>query len=103
MSNIRLMVTRGDAEKDKELREYETPFKEGMSLLDALLWIREKEDPSLGVRYSCRSANACKECMALVNGKPGYLCSIRATEGSTTTIEPLPKRPWVKDIVTIID
>ncbi len=103
MSTIQLNVLRGDAQTEKCYETYEVPFREGMSLLDAVFWIREHEDPSLAVRYSCRSANACKECMALVDGKAGYLCSIRAVPGNRVTVEPLSARPWIKDLVTLLE
>lgn len=103
MSTIKLKVVRGDEESGKKLVEYDVPFVEGMSLLDALFWIRENEDSSLSVRYSCRSANACKECMATIEGKVEFLCSVRAVEGSTVTIEPLKTRPWIKDLTTIME
>ncbi|WP_274650942.1 2Fe-2S iron-sulfur cluster-binding protein [Paenibacillus humicola] len=95
-----LQITRGDAESGAKVEQYEVPYYDGMSLLDAIFWLREHVDPSLSVRYSCRSANACKECAAVVNGKAGYLCSIRAVPGGSARIEPLPALPWVKDIVT---
>src|SRR4051812_27236541 len=103
MSFIKINVVRGNSEAGKESAEYEVPYQEGMSLLDAILWIREFEDSSLSVRYSCRSANACKECLAVVDGKIGFLCSIRAKEGSTTQIEPLKTQAWVQDLVTNMD
>lgn len=103
MSELTLNVVRGDAEKGKSIVPYNVPHVDGMSLLDALFWIREHEDSSLAVRYSCRSANACKECMAAVDGKPVYLCSVRANEGSTVLIEPLTGRPWIKDLTTQLD
>jgi succinate dehydrogenase/fumarate reductase flavoprotein subunit len=103
MSSIKLRLVRGDQEKGRAIEEYEVPFTEGMSLLDASFWIREHVDSSLAVRYSCRSANACKECAAVVDGTPGYLCSIRAKEGATVNIEPLPSRPWIRDLVTSLE
>lgn len=103
MSQIKLNIVRGDAENGKEMIEYEVPYFEGMSLLDAIFWIRENEDPSLSVRYSCRSANACKECMAMVDGKVEFLCSIRAKEGDFVQIEPLKTRPWIKDLITAME
>ncbi|HEX7065749.1 MAG TPA: 2Fe-2S iron-sulfur cluster-binding protein [Bacillales bacterium] len=103
MSQLKLNIVRGDEEHGRTTVGYEVPFVEGMSLLDAIFWIREHIDSSLAVRYSCRSANACKECMAFVDGQPGYLCSIRAVEGSTVTIGPLTGRPWVKDLTTSLD
>lgn len=102
MANVNLSIARGDEEQGLTMVDYEVPFNEGMSLLDAIFWIREHEDPSLAVRYSCKSANACKECMAFVDGKAGYLCSIRAAENSSVRIEPLKARPLVKDLATRI-
>lgn len=99
MSTTTLNIYRGDNETKGGNVEYKVPFIEGSSLLDAIFYIREREDPSLSVRYSCKSANACKECMALVDGKAAYLCSTRAIKDSRVTIEPLKGRPLVKDLV----
>lgn len=103
MTNVTLNITRGDNIQGSNLVEYKIPYKQGASLLDLIFWIREHEDPSLSVRYSCKSANACKECMALINGKAGYLCSIRADDESVVTIEPLKGRPWLKDLTTAME
>lgn len=103
MSELTLNIVRGDAEQGRSVVPYKVPHVEGMSLLDALFWIREHEDSSLAVRYSCRSANACKECMAAVDGKPKYLCSVRADAGATVSIEPLSGRPWIKDLTTSLE
>lgn len=103
MSRITLHVTRGDAQSGQRIETFEVPYREGMSLLDALLWVREFQDPSLSVRYSCRSANACKECMASVNGKAGYLCSTRAVKDTEVRIAPVSGLSWIKDIVTSIE
>lgn len=100
MSKITLNIVRGSSDNERKFIQYEVPYVEGMSLLDGVLWIREHIDSSLSVRYSCRSANACKECMAQVNGKVGFLCSTRAVDESVFTIEPLKARPWVKDLTT---
>lgn len=103
MSVVTVQVVRGDAEHEAALERHDVPYREGMSLLDALFWIREHRDPSLAVRYSCRSANACKECAAVVNDRGGYLCSIRAVPDEEVRIEPLKGRPWIKDLVTALD
>lgn len=103
MSMVTLNVVRGDVEAGDSLVNYEVPYREGMSLLDAIFWIREHKDPSFSVRYSCRSANACKECSAIIDGKAGFLCSIRVVEDSVVKIEPLTGRPWIKDLVTSLE
>jgi succinate dehydrogenase/fumarate reductase-like Fe-S protein len=103
MSNVTLQVVRGEAGTEAVEVQYEVPYRDGMSLLDAIFWIREHQDPSLAVRYSCRSANACKECSAIVDGKAGFLCSIRAQPGSEVQIRPLTGRPWIKDLATSLE
>jgi succinate dehydrogenase/fumarate reductase-like Fe-S protein len=103
MSNVTLQVVRGEVGTEAVEVQYEVPYRDGMSLLDAIFWIREHQDPSLAVRYSCRSANACKECSAIVDGKAGYLCSIRAQPGSEVHIQPLTGRAWIKDLATSLE
>ncbi|MBD2843729.1 hypothetical protein IDH44_00880 [Paenibacillus sp. IB182496] len=103
MDKVTLQIVRGNQQEGATTEQYEVPYMDGMSLLDAIFWIREHEDPSLSVRYSCRSANACKECSAVVDGKTGFLCSIRAKAGETARIEPITGRPWIKDLVTVLE
>lgn len=94
-----LAITRGEPGAAPSVEEYTIPFEPGLTLLDALIWVREHVDPSVAVRYSCR-ANACKECSAMIDGEPGYLCTRRAAAGETVRIEPLRKPRWIRDLVT---
>jgi len=96
-----LRVRRGAPGEETRFDEFEVPYEDGMSVLDALCWIRVHLDSTLAVRYSCINANACKTCMALVNGEVEYTCLARLTPG-VVTVEPLPKRPLVRDLVTDI-
>ncbi|MDC1210249.1 2Fe-2S iron-sulfur cluster-binding protein, partial [Pseudomonadota bacterium] len=72
-----LKVFRGTDRNINDFNFFEVPFNNGASILDALNWIRENIDESLAFRYSCINANACKECMVLVNGKTKYSCTTR--------------------------
>lgn len=100
MSRVtRLRVWRGSARDEGVFETYDVPFEDGMSVLDALRWIRAHRDSSLAIRYSCINANACKTCMALVDGAVEYTCTARLSP-SCTTVEPLPKRPVIRDLVT---
>jgi len=101
MKKALLRVRRGAQGEETRYDEYSVPYEKGMSVLDALRWIRLHLDSSLAIRYSCINANACKTCMALVNGEVEYTCIARLTFG-ITTVEPLPKRPLVRDLVTDI-
>ena len=94
-----LRVWRGSAEDEGRFETYDVPFEEGMSVLDALRWVRTHRDPTLAIRYSCLNANACKTCMALVDGVVQYTCTARLTSAGAT-VAPLPSRPVVRDLVT---
>jgi succinate dehydrogenase/fumarate reductase-like Fe-S protein len=94
-----LRISRGLPGGERHYDDFEVPYEEGMSVLDALRWIRTYSDSSLAIRYSCINANACKTCMALVNGEVEYTCIAKLTLG-VVTVEPLPKRPLIRDIVT---
>lgn len=100
---VRLRISRGDLVHGERLETYDVPYTDGMSLLNAVQWIRENIDPGLVVRYSCRSANACKECSASIDGKVGYLCSTKAAPGTSVELRPLPTRPWIRDLVADLD
>lgn len=103
MAEVTLDITRGTPSAGETVVTYEVPYKDGMSLLDAVQWVREHEDPELVVRFSCRSANACKLCSARIDGKVGYLCNTKAVSGARFTLQPLSTRSWVRDLVTDID
>jgi len=94
-----LRVRRGTANEEVRYDDFEVPYEDGMSVLDALRWIRTHLDSTLAIRYSCINANACKTCMALVNGEVEYTCIAKLAPG-TITVEPLPKRPLIRDLVT---
>jgi succinate dehydrogenase/fumarate reductase-like Fe-S protein len=94
-----LHVQRGAPGEAIRFDDFEVPYEDGMSVLDALRWIRTYLDSTLAIRYSCINANACKTCMALVNGEVEYTCIAKLTAG-VVTVEPLPKRPLIRDLIT---
>ncbi|MES2714098.1 MAG: 2Fe-2S iron-sulfur cluster-binding protein [Pseudomonadota bacterium] len=56
-------------------------FEPGWSILDGLCRLRVRTAPSLAFRYDCLDANACKECMMLLDGKVIYACTARLEAG----------------------
>jgi succinate dehydrogenase/fumarate reductase-like Fe-S protein len=96
---VPVRVWRGTARDQGDYQAYDVPFEEGMSVLDALRWIRTHLDSSLAIRYSCVNANACKTCMALVDGAVEYTCTARLSEAGAT-VAPLPSRPVIRDLIT---
>lgn len=102
MSAIALLsISRGAAGEASRVELYEVPFEPGQSVLDALRWIRAHRDPSLAIRYSCTSANTCKECMVSVDGKTVYACTARL-EARAMNVAPLPNKRLIRDLVTEI-
>jgi succinate dehydrogenase/fumarate reductase-like Fe-S protein len=95
----RLRVRRGSVSEAVRYDTFDVPYEDGMSVLDALRWIRVHLDSTLGIRYSCINANACKTCMALVNGEVEYTCIAKLTP-NLITVEPLTKRPLIRDLIT---
>jgi succinate dehydrogenase/fumarate reductase-like Fe-S protein len=96
-----LRVWRGGPGREERYDTYQVPYEEGMSVLDALRWIRSHLDSSLAIRYSCINANVCKTCVALVDGNVEYTCTARLRE-APVTVKPLPKRSVIRDLVTDI-
>jgi len=97
----RLHIERGDSGAVPRIETFEVPFDPGNSLLDGLRWIRATQDPTLAFRFSCINANACKECMMLLEGKVIYACTERLHEGDMH-VAPLPSKALVQDLVTEI-
>jgi succinate dehydrogenase/fumarate reductase-like Fe-S protein len=96
----RLRVRRGDArDMSPRYQEFAVPFEEGASVLDGLLWIRAYADPSLAIRYSCINANVCKECTIAIDGVVGYACTARLRADRVMTLDPLPGKRQLRDLV----
>ena len=98
---ITLRVRRGGPGEAVRYDSFEVPYEHGASILDALMWIRSHRDTSLAIRYSCINANACKECMMRIDGRTQYACTARLGVGGAT-IEPLPNKRLIRDLVTDI-
>lgn len=96
-----LSVQRGAAGEAPRIETHEVDFEAGQSVLDGLRALRRTVDPSLAFRFACINANACKECMMLIDGKVDYACTTRLKEG-VTTLGPLPKKALIRDLVTEI-
>jgi len=80
---------------------YEVEVDRSLTVLDALLKIKEEKDPSLAVRYSCRQA-ICGSCGMMINGKQRLACFTRVLElnSKVVVVEPLNNYPIIRDLVT---
>ena len=86
-------IFRFDPGSDSQSRfdHFSVIAKKGMTVLEALLNIQERQDPSLVFRYSCRGA-ICGSCGMVINGKPNLACrtQLSSLKSREVLIEPLP-------------
>ncbi len=84
------------------LQAYDVDVKEGMTILETLMWIKENLDGTLSFRRSCRSA-ICGSCALVVNGTPKLACKtqiLREYEGAREIVlSPLSNFRVIKDLV----
>ncbi len=99
---ITFRVQRFDPNRDAEprLQEYTFPVSQGMTVLDCLIYIKEKLDGSLSFRASCRMG-ICGSCAMFVNGFPILTCHTQTFELNADVIEirSLPNYPIIKDLI----
>jgi succinate dehydrogenase / fumarate reductase, iron-sulfur subunit len=96
--------------------EFNVDLEPSLSVLDALLQTKDREDGSLAVRCSCRAA-ICGSCGMKINGQSGLGCKTQIGEAqelaekkvsavggdakkATVVIEPMGNMPVIKDLVT---
>jgi len=71
----------------------------GPMLLDAIIWIKDKIDPTLTFRRSCREG-VCGSCSMNIDGINTLACTITIDDvAKPVRIYPLPHMPVVKDLV----
>ena len=71
---IEFKVRRFDPESNRRyMSTYKVPVRTGVTMLDALLYIKDNLDGTLTFRHSCRMGQ-CGSCGILVNGKPMLAC-----------------------------
>jgi len=102
LARLRIRRCAGDepAASAPRYEEFAVPFEAGATVLDALLWIRRWRDPSLAIRYSCINANVCKECTIAIDGTVDYACTTRLRAGAVVTLDPLPGKRVLRDLVS---
>lgn len=88
-----------DIARGGQRQDYALDFEPGESILDGLRRIRATQDPTLAFRYACLNANACKECMMLLDGRVIYACTARL-EPRRMALDPLPNKALLRDLAT---
>ncbi|MBM3284974.1 MAG: succinate dehydrogenase/fumarate reductase iron-sulfur subunit [Candidatus Aminicenantes bacterium] len=95
-------ILRFDPVEDDCPRFEDFPYETGekKSLLEALMDVRNEQDPTLSFRYSCREA-VCGSCAMVINGKFDLACRtmVSALGSLLIVIEPLPNLEIQKDLI----
>jgi fumarate reductase iron-sulfur subunit len=99
---IQLEVARYSPEKDSapSFQKYEVPLRKDWVVLDALNYVKDKQDGSLTFRWSCRMG-VCGSCGMMVNGEPKLTCATFLSKYAPgpVRVEPLRYFPIVRDLV----
>ena len=99
ISDLDLRIWRGNA-SGGDLVSYRVPVREGMVVLDAVLWVQSNLASDLAVRWNCKAAK-CGSCSAEVDGFPRLMCKTPIAEyGPSLTVRPMKTFPLIKDLVT---
>ena len=102
MNELKLVVQRFNPSADVKPRlvEYAIPKREGMTVLDALLYARDYLDHSIALRFSCRQAS-CGSCGMKINGRPRLACYTQVEELAEEKVvaQPMDNFAIVKDLV----
>ena len=99
-------IFRFDPQTDKMpyFQDFLFETDEKKSILEVLMEIRNEQDPSLSLRYSCREA-ICGACAMVINGQFDLACRIviDTLKSSVIVIEPLPNLEIQKDLMVNMD
>ncbi len=101
METLKFRILRFDPVGNvKFFQEYNVPYQKYMTILDALIYIKENLDHTLSFRYACQ-AGLCGSCGMVVNGKEVLACQTKVEEvgNKMVTIEPLYNFPVIRDLV----
>lgn len=80
-------------------QEFQVPYDDSTSILDALNYIKEELDASISFRWSCRMA-ICGSCGVTVNGIPKLGCKVFLRDyPNGVLLEPLAHLPVERDLI----
>jgi succinate dehydrogenase / fumarate reductase, iron-sulfur subunit len=91
-----------DKDAAPHAEDYRLEISRGMTVLDALIRIKNEQDGSLSMRYSCRSA-ICGSCAMEINGTEKLACKTSVRKElechGRITVAPIKNLPIIKDLV----
>lgn len=93
MTTTRLVIR-----SERKRAAFEVPAAPGLTLLDALLYVQEFQDPTVSFSWNCRTAQ-CGLCAVRCNENPVLACITRLEGGQTYEVLPIDERRAVRDLV----
>lgn len=95
---------RPDTDATPYLQEFEVPWGQDTSVLDALTWVKDNLDSTLSFRWSCQMA-ICGSCGFMLNGKPQLGCEhfVRDYAPGRLRVEPLENFAVERDLVVDLE
>lgn len=94
--NVSILRSRPGNSEEPKFETYPVPIEGKTSLLNALDYISENLDPSLGYYSSCRIGK-CMGCQVVMDGKVRFACTT-LVQGDVTVV-PLRQFKVIKDLV----
>ncbi|WP_435065992.1 succinate dehydrogenase/fumarate reductase iron-sulfur subunit [Halobaculum sp. EA56] len=92
-----------EGKQEPRFDDFHVPFKQGMTVLDALIYARDTFDSSLTFRHSCRQA-ICGSDALFINGSQRLGCKTQLSDlEEPVRVEPLPHADVEKDLVVDMD
>ena len=110
-ANYTLKIRRYDPEAGDTAfwRQYDVEIAPERSVLDGILYAKDHEDASIGIRCSCRAA-ICGSCGVRINGRSALACNTRISDaaaragaGNPILVEPMGNMPVLKDLIVDMD
>ena len=95
-------IKRYNPEEDRSYwQDFDVEVEDSLTVLELLMYIKDKIDPTLTFRAFCRSA-ICGSCAMIINNRAGLACKIQAKDKikkGVIKIEPLKTLKPVRDLV----
>jgi len=107
VKEVEIWVQRQESRKKKpSFKKYKVKVHPGMTVLDALLKIRNEQDETISFRYSCRSAR-CGSCSMRINNQPMLACYTQiknvVTPLGQIIVSPMGNMKTEKDLIVDMD
>ncbi len=104
MMTVEVLRYRREQDEHPVWQSYEVPYKDDLSILETLNYIKDNLDSSLSYRWSCRMA-VCGSCGMMVNNVPKLACEtfLRDYYPNKVRIEALKNFDIERDLVVDIE